>query len=85
MSSDADKRVDDAMLMEEDRQQQQSPDDSPSTKLVFGEDTTERALTKALMINIGNSIRTTIAKLIVEMLKHAYEEQLFSDRKQEHR
>ncbi len=78
------KRVDDAMLIEEDRQQQQSPDDAP-TKLVCGEDTTERALTKAPMINIGNSIRTTIAKLIVEMLKHAYEEQLFSDRKQEHR
>ncbi len=33
------------------------------------------------MINIGNSIRTTIAKLIVEMLEHAYEEQLFSDKK----
>ncbi len=31
MSSDADKRVDDAMLMEEDRQQQQSPDNAPST------------------------------------------------------
>ncbi|KAK8374167.1 hypothetical protein O3P69_007882 [Scylla paramamosain] len=67
MSSDDDKRVDDAMLVEEDRQQQQSPDDAPSTKLVCGEDTTERALTKALKINIGNSIRTAIAKLIVKI------------------
>ncbi len=48
MSSDDGKRVDDAMLVEEDRQQQQSPDDAPSTKLVCGEDTTEKALTKAL-------------------------------------
>ncbi len=75
------------MLVEEDKQQQQSPDDAPSNKLVCGEDTTERALTKALKINIGNCIGTTIAKLIVELSKHAYEEKLLStkDKKRERR
>lgn len=79
MSSDDDnnkERVDDAMLVEEDRQQQQSPDDASSTELVCREDTSERALTKALKTNIGNSIGTSIANLIVELSNHAYGKQL---------
>ena len=78
-------RVDNAMLVEEDRQQQQqqkqqqqqqSPNDSSSIKLVCREDTSERALTKVLKTNIGNSIGTSIANLIVELSNHAYRKQL---------
>lgn len=80
MSSDNDnnkERVDDAMLVEEDRQpQRQSLDDASSTKLVCRKDTSERALTKALKTNIGNSIGTSIANLIVELSNHAYRKQL---------
>ena len=40
------------------------------------EDTSERALIKALKANIGNSIGTSIANLIVELSNHAYKKQL---------
>ena len=65
---DDDNRVDDAVL--EDKQS------SDNTVASCQEDTSKEALTRALKTNIGNSIGTSIANLIVELSNHAYRKQL---------